>query len=73
VTLLVDADTYEPIEWSVVADDGTVETSRIQTYELLPTTEANLALTSVTAQHPDARRRVGITVEGVGPDPNKER
>ena len=63
--LLVDAESYDPIEWSGKADDGTLVTTRLDTYEWLPPTDANLALLSVTAQHPDARLEPGgITVEG---------
>jgi hypothetical protein len=70
-TLVVDAETFEPIEWSGVYDDGTRETNRFQTYERLSATEANLALLSLTAQHPGATFEPGITVEGFGPDPDK--
>ena len=65
-TLLVDAQTHDPIEWRGRADDGTLVTTRLDTYEWLPPTDANLALLSVTAQHPDARLEPGgITIEGV--------
>lgn len=64
LTLLVDARTYRPIEWSAVADDGTIETSRFRTYELLPATAANAALLSLKAQHPGAGVEPGISFEG---------
>lgn len=70
-TLLVDADTYEPIEWRLVSDEGIGVTSRFRTYELLLATEANLALVSLTAQHPDAIVEPSLVIKGVGPDPDK--
>jgi hypothetical protein len=63
MTLIVDAATYEPIEWSWVSD-GVSETSRFATYEWLPATERNLALLSLTAQHPNATIRQDETVTG---------
>jgi hypothetical protein len=66
-TLIIDAGSYEPIESSGPADDGTMVTTHFETYEWLPATEANVALTSVVAQHPDAPVEPGgITVEGFG-------
>ena len=53
VTLLVDADSYEPIEWRVHENGQTAVTS-FPTYERLPATEANAALLSLTARHADA-------------------
>jgi hypothetical protein len=53
VTLLVDADSYEPIEWRVSENGATAVTS-FPTYERLPAGEANAALLSLTARHPDA-------------------
>jgi hypothetical protein len=53
VTLLVDAESYEPIEWRVNEDGRTAVTS-FPTYERLPASEANAALLSLTARHPDA-------------------
>jgi hypothetical protein len=53
--LVVDARTYEPLEWSLSSDEGIVETTSFEAYELLPATDANLASLSLTAQHPDAR------------------
>jgi hypothetical protein len=53
MTLLVDAGTYEPIEWSVTTD-STTTTTRFPTYEHLPATEANAGLLSLTAEHPGA-------------------
>lgn len=70
-TYLVDATTYEPIELRDVADDGTVVTSRFETYELLPATPANLALLSLRKQHPGATVVPDATVEGFAPDPAK--
>ena len=62
--LVVDASTFEPIEWTWVSKGGVSETSRFQTYEWLPSNEQNLALLSLTAQHPDARIREDATVSG---------
>jgi hypothetical protein len=53
VTLLVDAGTYEPIEWRV-REDGQEAVTRFPTYEHLPATDANAALLSLTVRHPDA-------------------
>ena len=64
VRLVVDAATSEPIEWSWVGDDGVDETSRFQAYEWLPANKSNLALLSLTAQHPDAIVRQDATVTG---------
>jgi hypothetical protein len=67
-TLLVDAETFEPIEWTGVADDGTLTTTRITTFDMLPATPDNLALLSVQGQHPDATvvPDVSIVVEPGG-------
>jgi hypothetical protein len=70
-TYLVDATTYEPIELRGVADDGTIVTTRFETYELLPATTANRALLSLRKQHPGATVVRDVTVEGFGPDPAK--
>lgn len=70
-TYIVDAASYEPIELRDVGDDGTVVTSRFETYELLPATPANLALLSLRKQHPGATVVPDVTVEGFGPDPTK--
>lgn len=64
MTLLVDADSYEPIEWTTVSDEGIRETSRFQVYELLPATRASLALLSLRAQHPNATIDPSASVEG---------
>lgn len=64
--LVVDAESYEPIEWRLVSDEGITVTSRFQTYELLPATQANLALLSLRAQHPDAAVEPNLVIEGVG-------
>jgi hypothetical protein len=53
VTLLVDADSYEPIEWRVTENGATAVTS-FPTYERLPASEANAALLSLTTRHADA-------------------
>ncbi len=53
-TLVVDAETYRPLEWTLTADDGTRSSTRIESYETLPPTAENLAFTNVRAQHPDA-------------------
>jgi hypothetical protein len=53
VTLLVDADTYEPIEWRV-SQDGQDAVTWFPTYERLPATDANAALLSLTGRHPQA-------------------
>jgi hypothetical protein len=68
-TLLVDARTYEPIEWSSpvtgigTTPDTGVQTTRFETYERLPVTESNLALLDLRAQHPGAKVTRGITIE----------
>ena len=53
VTLVVDADTYEPIEWRV-SEEGRTAVTSFPTYERLPATEANAALLSLRARHADA-------------------
>jgi hypothetical protein len=53
VTLLVDADSYEPIEWRV-SEDGRTAVTSFPTYERLPATEANAALLDLRARHADA-------------------
>lgn len=70
--LLVDADTGHPIEQRSVYDGGVRVTSRFQTYEQLRATSANLALLSLSAQHPGAKISPTIVVEGVGPVSEKE-
>jgi hypothetical protein len=62
--ILVDAETYLPIESFSVSDDGIRVASRYETYEELAASEANLALLSMRRQHPDAAVKPGITVEG---------
>ena len=52
-TYLVDAQTYDPIEYTI-RRMGTV-TLTFRTYEKLPSTPENRALLSLRAQHPDAR------------------
>jgi len=53
VVLTVDASTYEPIDWRV-SDGGRTAVAEFSAYEKLAATDANEALTSVVAQHPDA-------------------
>jgi hypothetical protein len=53
VTLLVDADSYEPIEWRV-SQDGREAVTSFPVYEHLPATDANAALVSLTGRHPGA-------------------
>jgi hypothetical protein len=67
MTLIVDADTYKPLEWHVPAAGATGHalTMRFETYESLPATEANAALVSLSGQHPGATRRA---VDGAGTD-----
>jgi len=64
LALVVDAETSKPLEWTSYGDDGTRLTSRFQTYERLPETAQNLALLSLTKQHPTARIRHDATVSG---------
>jgi hypothetical protein len=52
--LTVDASTYDPIEWRVTKGGRTLRVS-FPVFERLPATAASIGLTSVTAQHPDAR------------------
>ena len=69
MTLLVDAQTYEPIEWSVpvtgigTSPDHGILTTRFETYERLPSSEANLALLDLRAQHPQATVDHRITID----------
>jgi hypothetical protein len=63
--LVVDTDSYEPIEWTTVGG-GAAVTNRFRTYERLPATQANLAHVSLTAQHRGAKISPTIAVEGVG-------
>jgi hypothetical protein len=65
--LLVDADTFQPIEWRLVSDDGITTISRFRTYELLPATATNRALLSLSAQYPDAAVEPNLVIEGVDP------
>jgi hypothetical protein len=53
VTLLVDAESYEPIKWSV-SEEGRTAVTSFPTYERLPATEANAALLSLAARHAEA-------------------
>jgi hypothetical protein len=69
-TLLVDAGSFEPIEWRQVFDGGIVVTTRFEAYERIAATKANKALLSVRAQHPDAKIDHGISID---PDPPGKR
>lgn len=51
---LVDASTYDPIEWTTTGDGGGV-TLRFPVYEELPVDSASMALLDPEAQHPDAQ------------------
>jgi hypothetical protein len=64
VTLLVDAKTYEPIEWRFGATS-----TRVEVHERLAATSANLAQLRLGAQHPGAKvEREG---RGRGEQPSK--
>ena len=54
VILLVDADDYQPIEWSV-SEGGQTAVTSFPTYERLPETEANAAFLSLRERHPGAK------------------
>lgn len=64
-TLVIDAVTAEPIEYSITSDEGIRVTNRFQAYELLPATDANRRLVSLRAQHPDATVVQDVKVEGI--------
>ena len=51
---LVDAATYDPIEWATTGDSGGV-TLRFPAYEKLPVDAASRDLLSLQAQHPSAQ------------------
>jgi hypothetical protein len=51
--LLVDAGTYEPIEWRVTGD-GNTSVTRFPTFERLSSADASTDLLSLTAQYPNA-------------------
>jgi hypothetical protein len=53
-TYLVDAETYNPIEWRSSEVGGSTTILRFQAYEQLPGTDANRALVNLRAQHPTA-------------------
>jgi hypothetical protein len=69
LTLVVDANSHEPIEWTTTLTEtaGRYETSttRIETYEWLPPTAANLALVDLDTQHPTAATVPSATISGV--------
>ena len=52
-TYIVDASTYDPIEWTTTGTDGGV-TLRFGTYEELPVNDDSLQLLDLQAQHPSA-------------------
>jgi hypothetical protein len=51
---IVDAATYDPIEWTSTGTDGGV-TIRFPVYEKLPVDDQSKALLDLEAQHPGAR------------------
>jgi hypothetical protein len=51
---VVDASTYDPIEWTTTGDGGSV-TLRFAVYEELPVDTQSLALLDLETQHPGAR------------------
>jgi hypothetical protein len=51
---LVDASTYDPIEWTTTGNGGGV-TLRFPIYEELPVSSASMDVLSLQAQHPDAK------------------
>ena len=53
MSMIVDAHTYEPVEWSI-EERGQTISIRFEVYERLPVNDANLRLVSITASHPDA-------------------
>jgi hypothetical protein len=52
---LVDASTYDPIEWTTTGNGGGGVTLRFPVYEELPVSSESTALLSLEAQHPDAQ------------------
>jgi hypothetical protein len=64
-SLLVDAATYEPIEWTATSDDGVVVTTRVETFETLPATADTLSLLSLREQHPDAAVESSLEIPAV--------
>ena len=57
---LVDASTYDPIEWTTTGNGGGV-TLRFPVYEELPVSSRSMDLLSLEAQHPDAQVVRGAT------------
>jgi hypothetical protein len=55
LTIFVDPQTYDPIEWNLSGGDGTGTTVHFTTYERLPETSATASLFDLQAQHPTAR------------------
>ncbi|HLA82070.1 MAG TPA: hypothetical protein VJP78_10725 [Thermoleophilia bacterium] len=51
---VVDAKTYDPVEWRMTRDGGKAVTMRFEVYEQLPADEEGLALLDLAAQHPGA-------------------
>jgi hypothetical protein len=71
-SLVVDAQTYEPIQWTITSDDGIKSTTVIERYETLPASQENLAAVSVSAQHPDAPVDRNITFSNeAGAEPKR--
>jgi hypothetical protein len=52
---LVDAATYDPIEWTTTGGDGGGVTLRFPVYEQLPVDAESLKLLDLQDQHPDAQ------------------
>lgn len=57
---LVDAATFDPIEWTTTGDSGGV-TLRFPVYEKLPVSSESMDLLSLEAQHPGAKIERGAT------------
>jgi hypothetical protein len=53
-TYIVDASTYDPIEWTTKGTDGGV-TLRFSVYEELPVDSQSMSLLDLQAQHPSAQ------------------
>ena len=51
---VVDAQTYNPVEWRMTRDGGKVVTMRFEVYEQLPADDEGQALLDLTAQYPAA-------------------
>jgi outer membrane lipoprotein-sorting protein len=53
MSMIVDAHTYEPVEWTI-KDAGETTSFRFEVYERLPVDNTTLRMVSITASHPDA-------------------